>query len=1322
MGAWSFVQTLFFGGEWSKQAQGRMQEPAYKTGLNVCLNAYPLEEGAWIRRAGFRYLAHTKGALSGRLMGFDFKVSQPYQAEFTDGFLRFYFGLNLLPVVSQELDIQSISTATPAVVKCTTSLPTTGGPTGAGWATGDTVIFHINSNPCSTLYLCNRQFVMTKTAADSFSLADAITNAPINGAFLAYTAGATPDTVEKVLEFVTPYVSGQWATLRQVQTPDYVLYLHTLYAPRAIVPVNQFEFITPEFLDGPYFDINSTTTTMTPSGVSGSVTVTASSIVGINQGQGFLATDVNRLMRIQGAPADWSSGTTYAAKAIVLGSDQNIYSSVKGGNLNHNPTTDDGTWWIITDQTIVWSWGKITAVGSTTSVTVSILGLPLSQARATTQWQLGLYSDTTGYPTMGTFHEGRLWLTGVIPNRIDGSKADDTFNFAPTGEVIYQDATGIQNSDGSIIYQAAAALSTSPTDDGSVADDNSIAAVFNSLQRTEIQWMLSTDDGMMMGTDNGEWRVRASVLDDPITPTDIQVRRVSMFSCANMEPIQAWGGTVFVQKRTRKVMAHHQIGEDLYHAENLSKYAMHLTQPGIAEIRWMQEPNLLLWARNTDGSLVAASYKKDAMQWLAGKQPESYVGWHPHILGGLRTCVSLSTGPSFDGKSDAVYIVTYQPDATKPDFGQYWVETMMPTLDAGAMGWASWNVDESTAACCANIETSPVGGIQFAGFWHLNGYKISAYVGGLDLGDFLVTNGVIFVPWGSDEDGLFTQAFLVAITALGIDYGIFAFEIAATADVVITPDIAANNMLVPDNAVASVLDPYDHNNFTLDTIGDRVFRFHEGTGTTKGIGIFDGETGAVLLEKSSQAIGGGSTYNVNTPFSYHDSGFLVLNSSDGSVQPRLSKVNASTLAEVDYFGGGSHNYGTTQNSPPFVTTAVYAIPVRVGASSSAGNFYVQAGFQNAPNDNEISVLDINQFGSGAGAPVVFEAVMAGYPRIIPFRGKEGAASSTFFMHGRDQKTLSIATTVRLWKHTITAAGAVTQVTVRDIVPADVDAAWTSFTGLNMCVDQSDGNVILLASSTGATNKYYAAKIDKTSGAFIWKVTVPADFTGGEQESTRLHYGRLSVWTTAKVYIMSLVDGSTTNQTWDSGLVTGDCGWYDDLTQSITLGVGSYAAGSPAATLIGAYLGAHPAFSNNVARIFLGLTTTVTTQGEIFINVPAAFGLTYTSCGQLLRPDFGPDAGAQLGPAFGKKRRVHWYGVSFVNAQKVSIGTDFVNMHPVKMQTKGGTKIAPPNLFTGIVSDTIECDYSFEAQIAWQITRPFPCTVAAMSGYIQTTDK
>lgn len=63
----------------------------------------------------------------------------------------------------------------------------------------------------------------------------------------------------------------------------------------------------------------------------------------------------------------WSSGTTYAAGGHCISTTTHrIYESMQAGNINHAPTTDDGTWWIDIGPTNRWAMFD-SAVGSITS-------------------------------------------------------------------------------------------------------------------------------------------------------------------------------------------------------------------------------------------------------------------------------------------------------------------------------------------------------------------------------------------------------------------------------------------------------------------------------------------------------------------------------------------------------------------------------------------------------------------------------------------------------------------------------------------------------------------------------------------------------------------------------------------------------------------------------------------------------------------------------------------------------------------------------------------------------------------------------------------
>lgn len=67
-----------------------------------------------------------------------------------------------------------------------------------------------------------------------------------------------------------------------------------------------------------------------------SAAVTYQSLVDVNVGNTPSAAN---------APAVWASITTYAAAALVRGSDGYVYTSVASGNVGHDPVLDNGTYW-----------------------------------------------------------------------------------------------------------------------------------------------------------------------------------------------------------------------------------------------------------------------------------------------------------------------------------------------------------------------------------------------------------------------------------------------------------------------------------------------------------------------------------------------------------------------------------------------------------------------------------------------------------------------------------------------------------------------------------------------------------------------------------------------------------------------------------------------------------------------------------------------------------------------------------------------------------------------------------------------------------------
>jgi hypothetical protein len=1098
------------------------------------------------------------------------------------------------------------------------------------------------------------------------------------------------------------------------------------------------------------------------------VTVTATTDVGINDGVGFKSTDVGRLIRIENIPADWSTGVTYAKDKTVTGSDDNIYNSVAGANVGHDPTTDDGSHWEVTTNTLQWVWLIITAVPNHLQVTATIQKpangstdeTVYAPTVPTKNWRLGLYSNSTGWPTAGVYHEGRLWLvSSAFGNRVDGSVSNDHFNFSPTDI------------------------------NGSVAASNAVSAVANAKDVNYFFWLISTEDGLILGSQAGEWRIRASSLDDPISPTSIQMRRVSNWGCANTEPVQA-SLNVFVQRQRRKLLAHKQLSDQKYAAENLSHLADHLISDGVEQIVWQQEPSLTLWSLLTGGNISGMVFQKDF-----DKSNDSFNAFFGVEFGDGRTVESISAGPTYDGLSTTTYVVSNQTDSAQPDYNIRWVQCMMPAFDSSSADWEAYLTDGGANPSYMQRMSVANGdsfdGIRIFGLWNLNGRTITPVVGGLDLGDRAVTNGYCDVAFLSDPDRRFTLAFFIALSD-GTDYGVFE---AQTGYVVRTggadPSVAGNKMLAyvgDDDVVVGS----DDGMFHIDPTNNRCIAIQQGSGTNNGARVFNASTGVELVQAAPATTfpvltGGAWDEKIVYPYGTYViySGTLYQKISNGAeddtylepdtnphrwhsigatpVQPdwticnlsflhsngymyaqltnelfdTLYKINATTLV-VSKVVGCHDPYGSTNRSGIHYDGEITLSKAWTGYAEITGagkTCLVYCGLWAATHWNEVVCVNADslEFYVSSYAGDLHQTALLDEPAGTVCSAK--TTDNTIFLAGKPYAfSVGGDQTVGLYRaHMRKTYLSVSS--IKKVLPADIDATWTAWTSVyGPIYDKSDGNIIMLYSNStvGQGFRVYVVKHNASTGAIVWSTywTGQGEYNVTDQSAAVMDVNGKLVLLSSETAVHQIEIVDTTTGAHTTQAINGNISktnfpkYWDPTTSSITF-FGSYSpvGSGPAVMCIGDYLPAHSdTLSDQWARFYTGLQLSPVTTTTTY-SVPISIGATYTSQGQLLRPDFGPDAGAQNGPAFGKLRRLHKWACSFWKSRGVSIGTDLDGkLYPIVWRTPGKSVISAPTLYSGIISDTIQSDDGFDAQIAWEVTRPYPVTILAMGGYISSADK
>lgn len=427
------LQASFNAGELSPRLAARVDFAKYPAGLETCENIIPLPEGGAMRRPGSRYVAEVQSSsVRSRLKRFQFSVVQAYILELGDGIMRFFRHQAQIAVANTDAVISN-GTFTSNITGWDDV--STGGAGNAishdasngylvletngtavddiGWAEQDVTTSNINVE-----HVIKFRVIGAPGDKIEFQVGTASTGAQILAAVekevgyhcVAFTPTASPFYVQfrnkgsnadkdikiddvsliddSAVEIDTPYAEADLYDIEGPQDADVLRLFHDDYPTHKLLRFGHttWSLVEVPWQDGPYLDVNTTATTLTPGATSGvAVTVTASAVTGINDGAGFQASDIGRLIRID------------------------------------NPAAG-----------IAWGWGIIVARTSTTVVTVHVKKA-FGSANADTRWQLGAWSATTGYPQAAVFFEQRLYAAATTdqPQTFWASQTADFENFKP---------------------------------------------------------------------------------------------------------------------------------------------------------------------------------------------------------------------------------------------------------------------------------------------------------------------------------------------------------------------------------------------------------------------------------------------------------------------------------------------------------------------------------------------------------------------------------------------------------------------------------------------------------------------------------------------------------------------------------------------------------------------------------------------------------------------------------------------------------------------------------------------------------------------------
>lgn len=531
-------------------------------------------------------------------------------------------------------------------------------------------------------------------------------------------SGATP------FEIVTTYATADLFNIKHAQADNDMYLADGSNKPQILTRADHDDWTIADvdYANGPFLPENETTTTITPSGTTGSITLTASAAI-FQSASG--ASHVGSLWAINQTrdnstiTGSFSANGTSLSTPSFTGSYGFTTSGNTGGTITLQRSTNNGTSWrsaltaltntdfdnpaeteddvaiyrvvmsnyasgtptftfTITDDTnkgVV----EITAVASTTSATATVI-TDLVSTSATTKWREGYWSDFRGWPTSVAFHQQRLVYGGSrsFPQALWFGKQnpDDYANFL----------------------------------EGTL-DTSAFTAELPG--QNPIRWILS-QDYLLIGTSGsvGKYGEQGK----SVTPTSPNYQEQTRHGSDNLSAILGGDSVLYIERGARKVREFgFSFQVDKYLSPDLTLLSPEITETGITDIAFQLRPVPILWNVLADGDIATLTYQRD----------QSVVAWTKQNTDGDFDSVTVISGDdedevwvSVDRGGSANFIEQFQPQDWGTDQEDAWF------VDSG-LGY------DSTPAT------------TFSGLDHLNGDTVAVWADGTVQDSEVVASGSI---------------------------------------------------------------------------------------------------------------------------------------------------------------------------------------------------------------------------------------------------------------------------------------------------------------------------------------------------------------------------------------------------------------------------------------------------------------------------------------------------------------------------------------------------------------------------------------------------
>lgn len=474
--------------------------------------------------------------------------------------------------------------------------------------------------------------------------------------------GATPYSI------ATPYAAADIDTLQFYQSSDtaYIVSTTGTYSPRKLVRSGHTSWTLTDcstlFDDGPFRTENSTTTTIAPSGLTGSVTLIADGNIFDVVGHAGALWRIDHVMPTQADATTFSGvgdgndlvagiGASYAIQFTCTA------PSTFAGTIQLQVSYDNGATWV----------GDYTATNATATTMdandswVSDFGQNVLLRVSCTAFTSGSVSYTLevdSYVHAGVVRISSITdaneCTATVLDRLGGT--DATTRWAEGAWSDYRGwPTAITGHFGRVVYGRDLTVWFSVVDDYEsfanhfAADDEAFSWVASQAEQNPIRWMVGErTQNMLLGTLGKVMELRSLDELSGFTPSNPpKVSSASAVACATLTPVLAETALLFADRTGRHV---HELiydsGQESVTSPDLTQVAGSiLGDSSVLQMALQERPWPTLWCVRGDGNLASCYYS------------HSYgvAAWSTHSSAGGRA-QSVAVLPT-NGGLDRVWLV-----------------------------------------------------------------------------------------------------------------------------------------------------------------------------------------------------------------------------------------------------------------------------------------------------------------------------------------------------------------------------------------------------------------------------------------------------------------------------------------------------------------------------------------------------------------------------------------------------------------------------------------------------------------------------------------